>query len=117
MTDPVEQVARAALSRMRDESLNLNNDTDVWTTRGVPDWQAAIIRLSRPILMLVLGVGVMGVGTALVGLAEALDAGAGVRMAKAMADILKAYPDALYWLIAFMFGGQALAGIIRAWKS
>lgn len=102
---------------MHDEALNLNNDTDVWTTRGVPDWQAAIIRLSRPILMLVLGIGLMGVGTAIVGLVEAIWPGAGLRMAKAMATLLLAYPQPLYWLVAFMFGGQALAGIIRAWKS
>jgi hypothetical protein len=107
---------RAAMAAMRDDHPEGNGHHDVWDTRGVPGWQAAIIRLARPALMLALGLGVMGCGTAIVGVVEAIVPGAGGRMAQAMALLLVAYPKELYWLVAFMFGGQALAGIITAWK-
>lgn len=82
----------------------------------VPAWQAAFIRLARPSLLWALGVVTMGLGVVIVGFVEAVVPGAGIRMAGAMAALLRAYPDALYWLVAFLFGGQALAGIIKSIK-
>lgn len=118
MSDLDDQV-RAAMEQMRAEmaeSPEGNAAHDAWDTDGVPEWQAAIIRLARPCLLWSLGVGVMAIGTAIVGLVEALMPGKGIDMAKAMATLLRAYPEPLYWLIAFLFGGQALASIITAWR-
>lgn len=115
MTDIDAQV-RAALTRIRDDDPEGNASHDVWDTAGVPGWQAALIRLARPCLLWVLGVGLMGVGTAIVGIVEAIWPRRGVDMAKAMATLLLAYPPPLYWLVAFIFGGTTLASIIKAWK-
>lgn len=93
-----------------------NAQTDPFETDGVPGWQAALIRLARPMLLWALGVGVMGLGTALVGAVEAFWPGRGIAMATAMGDLLTAYPQPLWWLVAFLFGGQALASIIKAWR-
>lgn len=115
MTDLDAQV-REAMARVQAEQPEGNSAHDVWDTVGVPEWQAAIIRLARPCLLWVLGVCLMGVGTAFVGLVEVIAPGKGVGMAKAMALLLRAYPEPLYWLVAFLFGGQALASIITAWR-
>lgn len=112
----IDAKVRAALVQMRAESPEGNSAHDAWDTMGVPGWQAALIRLARPCLLWVLGVGLMGVGTAVVGFIEACWPGKGVGMAKAMATLLLAYPQPLYWLVAFLFGSQALASIIKAWK-
>lgn len=93
-----------------------NARTDPFETLGVPSWQAAFIRLARPALLWALGVVTMGFGALMVGVVEALFPGVGVRMATGMALLLKAYPEQLYWLLAFLFGGQALASIIKAWR-
>lgn len=95
---------------------NAATDDPFALDHAVPDWQAAIIRLARPALLWALGVVTMGFGVVIVGFVEAFVPGAGLRMAAAMAALLKAYPDALYWLVAFLFGGQALAGIIKSIK-
>lgn len=107
---------REALQRIRATDPEGNADHDVWTTTGVPGWQACLIRLARPMLLWSLGIGVMAIGTAIVGFVEAIWPGRGMDMAKAMATLLIAYPTQLYWLVAFLFGGQALASIIKAWK-
>ena len=107
---------RAAMARIQAETPEGNAAHDAWDTVGVPQWQAAIIRLARPCLLWALGVCLMGVGTAIVGLVEIIAPGKGSEMAKAMATLLRAYPDPLYWLVAFLFGGQALASIITAWR-
>lgn len=112
----IDAQVRAAMQRLQAEQPEGNAAHDAWATVGVPEWQAAIIRLARPCLLWVLGVGLMGVGTAFVGIVEALLPGKGIAMAAAMAALLKAYPDPLYWLVAFLFGGQALASIITAWR-
>lgn len=116
MTDIDAQV-RAALTRIRDDDPEGNASHDLWDTDGVPGWQAALIRLARPMMLWVLGIGLMGVGTAFVGVVEAIWPTRGVDMAKAMATLLLAYPQPLYWLVAFIFGGTTLASIIKAWKS
>ena len=115
MTDIDDQVREAWL-RLQAESPEGNSAHDVWDTGGVPAWQAALIRLARPCLLWVLGVGLMGVGTAIVGVVEAIAPGKGSGMANAMATLLRAYPQPLYWLVAFLFGSQALASIIKAWR-
>jgi hypothetical protein len=94
-----------------------NAENDAWDANGVPGWQAAIIRLGRPVTLWTLGPFVMGSGTMLVGFVEAFFPGRGIAMATAMAALLRAYPTQLYWLVAFLFGGQALASIIKAWKA
>jgi hypothetical protein len=99
------------------ENVNNNRAADPWDIPpNVPQWQAAIIRLARPAALWVLAVGVMGLGTAIVGAVEAIAPGAGVRMTTAMAGLLIAYPEPLYYLIAFMFAGQLLVTAIKAWK-
>ena len=115
MTDLDAQI-REALARMRDDDPEGNASHDLWDTDGVPSWQAALIRLARPMMLWVLGIGLMGVGTAIVGVVEAIWPTRGVDMAKAMATLLLAYPQPLYWLVAFIFGGTTLASIIKAWK-
>lgn len=87
-----------------------------WETAGAPAWQAALIRLARPALLWALGVVVMGMGVVIVGVVEATHPGAGLRMATAMAALLRAYPDGLYYLIGSIFFGQAAtttAAILR----
>lgn len=101
---------------MTDNNPEGNGLHDVWETANVPEWQAAFIRLARPALLWALGVVTMGFGCMFVGVVEAFSPGAGVRMVTAMAGLLKAYPDPLYYLVAFLFGGQAMASIIRAWR-
>lgn len=88
------------------------NAAGAWSTDGVPAWQAAVIRLARPALLWALGFITMGLGALLVGIIEAIVPGAGVRMAKAMAGVLNAYPGELYWLVAFLFGGQAFTAVL-----
>lgn len=115
MTD-IDDAVREAMTRLQAEQPEGNAAHDAWDTNGVPGWQAMLIRLARPMLLWTLGVGVMAVGTALVGVIEVLAPGRGTDMAKAMATLLTAYPEPLYWLVAFLFGGQALASIITAWR-
>lgn len=86
--------------------------SDAWSTAGVPGWQAALIRLARPALLWALGVVTLGVGALLVGIVEAIVPGAGVRMASAMAGMLNAYPSELYFLVGFLFSGQALGSYL-----
>lgn len=93
-----------------------NATDDVWNASGISGWQAAFIRLARPALLWALGVMTMGFGALMVGVVEAFCPGKGIAMATGMAALLKAYPEQLYWLVAFLFGGQALASIIKAWK-
>lgn len=116
MSAEIDDQVRAAMQRLQSADPEGNSAHDAWDTVGVPGWQAAIIRLARPCLLWVLGVCLMGVGTAFVGLVEAFLPGKGVAMAKAMATLLIAYPKELYLLLAFIFGGQALASIITAWR-
>lgn len=115
MSDLDEQI-REAMKRLQAENPEGNSAHDAWDTHGVPGWQAMLIRLARPMLLWTLGVGVMAIGTALVGLVEVIMPGKGTEMAQAMATLLVAYPKELYLLIAFLFGGQALASIITAWR-
>lgn len=112
----IDALVRDAMQRLQAEQPEGNAAHDAWDTANVPEWQAAIIRLARPCLLWVLGVGLMGCGTAIVGAIEAVWPGKGLDMAGAMAALLRAYPDPLYWLVAFLFGGQALASIITAWR-
>lgn len=86
---------------------------DAWNTHGVPEWQAALIRLARPVLLWALGVITMGMGAVAVGVVEAASPGAGIRMAAAMAALLRAYPLELYILVGVLFGGQAVVGAIQ----
>ncbi|QIG80003.1 hypothetical protein [Stakelama tenebrarum] len=101
---------------MTDNHPEGNAQHPVWETEGVPGWQAALIRLARPALLWALGIVTMGLGALLVGIVEAIVPGRGIAMAKAMAALLRAYPGYLYLLVAFLFGGQALASVIKAWK-
>jgi hypothetical protein len=87
-----------------------------WETRGAPPWQAAIIRLARPVLLWVLGVVVMGWGVVFVGAIEAIFPGVGIRMAAAMAALLRAYPDGLYYLIGAIFLGQAVSSVATSFR-
>ena len=87
--------------------------SDIWNTNGTPEWQAALIRLARPALLWALGVVTMGLGTVLVGLIEAIWPGSGIRMASAMAALLRAYPVELYILVGVLFGGQAVSGVLQ----
>lgn len=92
-------------------------ESDPWEIDpNCPGWQAAIIRLARPALLWALGIGVMAIGTAIVGAVEAFVPGAGQRMATSMALLLRAYPEPLYWLVGFLFAGQAGVSLLRAWK-
>lgn len=100
-----------------DDNPEGNAAHDMWDVAGLPGWQAAAIRLARPALLWALGVMTMGFGALLVGVVEAIVPHAGVRMASAMAALLRAYPEQLYWLVAFLFGGQAMTSIIKAWKA
>lgn len=95
---------------------NAATDDPFALDQTVPGWQAAAIRLARPALLWALGVVTMGLGVVIVGAVEALSPGAGVRMTVAMGALLTAYPPELYYLVAFLFGGQALAGIIKSIK-
>lgn len=95
---------------------NAGADDPFAIEKAVPEWQAAFIRLARPALLWALGVVTMGFGVVIVGFVEATFPGAGLRMAAAMAALLTAYPPELYYLVAFLFGGQALAGIIKSIK-
>lgn len=116
MSADLDAQVKNALRRVQDSNPEGSAFGDAWNTAGVPPWQAAIIRLGRPLLLWSLGTGLMAGGTILVGIIEAIWPGKGLAMAAAMAGILKAYPVQLYWLIAFLFGSQALASIIKAWK-
>lgn len=107
MSEGLDAQVRKAIERLRDDNPEGNGFTSAWETRGAPGWQAALIRLARPMLLWMLGVVVMGVGVLTVGIVEALSPGSGVRMAKAMAFLLQAYPDGLYYLIGAIFLGQA----------
>ncbi|WP_447724651.1 hypothetical protein [Sphingomonas koreensis] len=101
---------------MNDTDPEGNAQRDAWDTAAAPPWQAALIRLARPALLWALGFVTMGLGAVLVGIVEALVPGAGVRMATAMAALLRAYPVELYVLLAFLFGGQVFASTLKAWK-
>lgn len=101
---------------MTDDNPEGNAKPDVWDTREAPAWQAAVIRLARPALIWALGFVTMGLGAMLVGVVEAASPGAGVRMATAMAALLRAYPVEFYLLVAFLFGGQVFASTIKAWR-
>lgn len=101
---------------MIDDNPEGNARPDAWDTTAAPAWQAAIIRLARPALLWALGFVTMGLGAVLVGVVEALFPGAGVRMATAMAALLRAYPMELYLLLAFLFGGQVFASTVKAWR-
>lgn len=107
MTEALDAQVRAAIMRLRDNNPEGNGFTNPWETRGAPGWQAGLIRLARPMLLWALGVVVMGFGVLLVGVVEVFRPGDGVRMAKAMAFLLQAYPDGLYYLIGAIFLGQA----------
>lgn len=111
---------RAAIARIRasdgDEHPEGNGSSSAWETKGAPEWQAALIRLARPMLLWTLGVVVMGCGVLLVGVVEAFSPGMGRRMAQAMAFLLQAYPDGLYYLIGAIFLGQAFTSGFTAWK-
>lgn len=96
-----------------DQSAEGHAQSDAWDTAGTPQWQAALIRLARPALLWALGVVTMGMGTVIVGAVEAFVPGAGVRMASAMAALLRAYPVELYILVGVLFGGQAVAGVLQ----
>lgn len=93
-----------------------NAAADPWETTGAPEWQAALIRLARPALLWALGVVTMGLGTLLVGVVEAIKPGSGLRMAGAMAALLRAYPSELYLLVGTLFGGQVVSSIVKARK-
>lgn len=101
---------------MIDDNPEGNARPDIWDTTTAPAWQAAIIRLARPALLWALGFVTMGLGAVLVGVVEAIVPGAGVRMATAMAALLRAYPVELYVLLAFLFGGQVFASTLKAWR-
>ncbi|RYD68376.1 MAG: hypothetical protein EOP58_00725 [Sphingomonadales bacterium] len=101
---------------MTDDNPEGNAQRDAWDTSAAPGWQAALIRLARPALLWALGFVTMGLGAVLVGVVEAVSPGAGVRMASAMAALLRAYPMELYILVAFLFGGQVFASTLKAWK-
>lgn len=98
--------------RMPDLHPEGNATGDPWETRGAPEWQAALIRLARPALLWALGVVTMGLGVVIVGAVEAIVPGAGVRMAGAMAALLRAYPGELYLLVGALFGGQVASSIV-----
>lgn len=90
---------------------------DAWSTAGVPEWQAALIRLARPALLWAVGVVTLGLGPLLVGIVEAIVPGAGTRMVVAMAGLLKAYPGELYMLVGILFGGQAVSAFLGRRRS
>lgn len=91
-----------------------NAAADPWEVRNAPEWQAALIRLARPALLWALGVVTMGLGTVMVGVVEAIVPGAGLRMATAMAALLRAYPGELYLLVGALFSGQVVSNIVKA---
>lgn len=109
----LDDQVREVMKHMRDTDLEGNAGHDAWETRGIPAWQAAIIRLARPLLLWLLGGVVMGAGVVIVGVVEAFRPGVGLRMATAMAALLRAYPAELYLLVAAMFGGQAALSFIQ----
>ncbi|CAN5333576.1 hypothetical protein BH10PSE12_BH10PSE12_02560 [soil metagenome] len=117
MSEPSPEIVaqvRRALATLRDNHPEGNADSGAWDIRGAPSWQAAIIRLARPMLLWMLGVVVMGFGVVIVGTVEAVFPGAGLRMATAMAALLRAYPTELYILLATVFLGQATSSAIGA---
>lgn len=112
-----DEKVRASLKRLQDDHPEGNSDTGgAWETKGAPPWQAALIRLARPMLLWMLGVVVMGWGVVIVGAVEAWWPGVGLRMASAMAALLRAYPDGLYYLIGAIFLGQAASSVTTAIK-
>jgi hypothetical protein len=116
--DLIERV-RTAMARIRaegDDHPEGNAGGGAWETRGAPGWQAAVIRLGRPALLWMLGVVVMGWGVVVVGMVEAVWPGVGIRMAAAMAALLRAYPGELYLLLGTVFLGQAASSVTTAIK-
>ena len=113
----IDAEVREAMARIRDADPEGNASAGgAWETRGAPPWQAAVIRLARPLLLWMLGVVVMGWGVVIVGAVEAIRPGVGIRMASAMAALLRAYPDGLYYLIGAIFLGQAASSVTASIK-
>lgn len=90
-----------------------NGESGAWRHDGCPPWQAAIIRLVRPV-----GVALMFLMLTLAGLlfaiVEGVAPGAGVRMAAAMAGYFGAIPTEFYVTLGVMYGAYTFARTVQA---
>lgn len=83
-------------------------DPAIWRSDDCPAWQAAIIRLVRPVGVAFM-FGMLTVSAVLFALLEGPLPGVGARMAGTMAAYFEAIPDIYYWSLIAMYGAYTAA--------